>query len=209
VKSYTPLAAGLGVLPFALSMVLIAPRGPRVAARISVRRTIALGMACAGVGGLLLGLLQSHTAYIWYALILLLMAIGSGLSNPSATASIMTSLPISKAGVGSAVNDTTREVGGALGIAVIGSIATSVYRHAVRDDLAALPPEAAARARDSIGQAVHLNSDPAFVAHIRDGFTKGLNVSMIVGGVVALAGAALVMRYYPRDAELTRGGPGH
>lgn len=209
VKGYTPLSAGLGALPFALTMIIVAPRGPLLARRITVRRTIALGMTLSALGAIGLGFIRPGTPYAVYACLLSLMACGTGLSNPSATASIMTSLPINKAGVGSAVNDTTREVGGALGIALVGSIAVSIYRRAIRDDLAALPPELADRARDSIGQAVHFSQDATFIGHVRDGFTRGFNTAMTIAGAVVLCGAAAIMRWYPKQTELGRSSDGH
>jgi len=131
---------------------------------------------------------------------------------PSSTASIMTSVPMNKAGVGSAVNDTTREVGGAIGIAAIGSIAASVYRHYLGSALDVLPAATRGRAHDNAGAAVQIakasapaNQLESLLDSIRSAFTRGMNVAMLVSAVIALLGAAVTARWYPRDTDLTRG----
>ncbi|HEX7094928.1 MAG TPA: MFS transporter, partial [Acidimicrobiales bacterium] len=111
VRDYSPLKTGLATLPSAITMILVAPRGPLVQQRITVRRTIALGLALVTVGALLFMMIDRQSDYWLIALALVVFAMGAGLATPSATASIMSSLPMNKAGVGSAVNDTTREVG--------------------------------------------------------------------------------------------------
>jgi EmrB/QacA subfamily drug resistance transporter len=211
-KGYTPLAAGLAVLPFATTMIIVAPRGPLLAARISVRRTIVLGQLLVAVGATSLFFVRTGTPYVFCALTLVILACGSGLAMPSSTASIMTSLPMNKAGVGSAVNDTTREVGGAIGIAAIGSIVASVYRHSVDSALAVLPSGAREQARDNAGAAIEIaktsaprNQLDSLLDSIRDAFTKGMNAGMLVGAVLALAGAAITARWYPRDTDLRVG----
>jgi EmrB/QacA subfamily drug resistance transporter len=210
-KSYTPLAAGVAVLPFAMTMIVVAPRGPLLAAHISVRRTIVLGQLLVAVGTTLLFFVRTGTPYVFCALALVILACGSGLAMPSSTASIMSSLPMNKAGVGSAVNDTTREVGGAIGIAAIGSIVASVYRNSVDSALDALPAGAREAARDNAGAAIEAarTSAPpdqlgALLDSIRDAFTKGMNVGMLTGAALALLGAAITARWYPRDTDLGR-----
>jgi EmrB/QacA subfamily drug resistance transporter len=211
-KNYTPLAAGVAVLPYATTMIIVAPRGPRLAARISVRRTIVLGQILVATGAAGLFFIRPGTPYVFSALTIALMACGSGLAMPSSTASIMTSVPMNKAGVGSAVNDTTREVGGAIGIAAIGSIAASVYRHYLGSALDVLPAATRGRAHDNAGAAVQIakasapaNQLESLLDSIRSAFTRGMNVAMLVSAVIALLGAAVTARWYPRDTDLTRG----
>ena len=211
-KNYTPLAAGVAILPSPMMMLLVAPRGPAIAARISVRRTIALGqllMAAAAAG---LFFVRPGTPYVFIGALLALLSCGSGLVMPSSTSSIMMSVPMNKAGVGSAVNDTTREVGGAIGIAAIGSIVASVYRHSLGSSLDVLPAAARQRAHDNAGSAIAIVKSSAppgqldsLLDSIRSAFTKGMNVGMLVGAVLALLGAAITARWYPRDTDLGRG----
>ena len=130
---------------------------------------------------------------------------------PSSTSSIMMSLPMNKAGVGSAVNDTTREVGGAIGIAAIGSIVASVYRNSLGSALDVLPADART-ARDNAGSAIRIVKASApqdqlesLLDSVRSAFTKGMNVGMLVGAGLALIGAAITARWYPRETDLGRG----
>jgi DHA2 family multidrug resistance protein-like MFS transporter len=212
VKNYTPLAAGVAVLPSPVTMLLVAPRGPAIAARISVRRTIALGQLFIAAGASGLFFIRPGTPYVFIGMMLAVISCGSGLVMPSATSSIMTSLPMNKAGVGSAVNDTTREVGGAIGIAAIGSIVASIYRHSLGSSLDVLPAATRQEARDNAGSAIAIvksSAPPGQVESVLDSvhsaFTKGMNVGMLVAAVSALLGAAITARWYPHDTDLGRG----
>ena len=109
----------------------------------------------------------------------------------------MSSVPLNKAGVGSAVNDTTRELGGALGIAILGSIVSSAYRSNV--DLSKVPPEAAGAAKESVGAAIGVSQgmDPdaarALVEHAGVAFTDAVNVAMAVSAVISIIAGAVVL----------------
>jgi predicted MFS family arabinose efflux permease len=151
VQDRSPLGAAVLLLPSGLTLILVAPRGPALAARIGAAASSALGLAAAS-GFILLSRLQPDTAYPWVAAALVLMAAGSALAMPPATSAIVGSLPPAKAGVGSAVNDVTREVGGALGIAVFGSVAAVLYRHEIADTAGLDEPTRTVFA-DSIGSA--------------------------------------------------------
>jgi MFS family permease len=208
VRTYSPLKTGFAVLPFALTMVVVAPRGPVLQQRITVRRTIALGLFLVAIGGACLAFIGSRSPYPLIVAPLIVMAIGAGLSTPSATTGIMGSLPQRKAGVGSAVNDTTREVGGAVGIAVVGSVLASVYRSKLDDAEAMLPPDLRDSARDNIGAAYQvgqraLGGDAGALHRYLDivgrAFTDGFNAGMGVSSVFALLGALAVLRWYPKE----------
>lgn len=159
VKSYSPLRAGLCVLPNALSMILVAPRGPRIIARFGVRRTVRAGFFVAASGFAILATAGPSTPYALIAVALVCNGCGMAVIVPSASQQIVASLPLAKAGVGSAVNDLTREVGGALGIALGGSVVATVYRGRMTDfvnNRPEIPVGAAEAIRDSIGGAVRI-----------------------------------------------------
>ncbi|MSV89492.1 MAG: MFS transporter [Actinobacteria bacterium] len=119
VKGYSPMKTDLATLPSAVTMIIVAPRAVLVQQRITVRRTIALGLASIALGMATFAFfLRDDSSYLVPLIGIVFVTAGVGCAMPSSTTSIMTSLPMNKAGVGSAVNDTTREVGGALGIAV-------------------------------------------------------------------------------------------
>ena len=128
VRGYSPLDAGVATLPLAFTLVLVSPRSVALAARFGVTSVVTVGFAFIVAGFALMATVDASTPYLVIAMSLVLTGIGMGVTTAPATGSIMSAVPLNKAGVGSAVNDTTREVGGALGIAVLGSIANSVYR---------------------------------------------------------------------------------
>ena len=107
----------------------------------------------------------------------------------------MSSLPLGKAGVGSAVNDTTRELGGALGVAILGSLLTSAYRDGLGDALAGAPAPAVDAARSSLGGALAVAGqlgDGAIADAARAAFVDGLGIAVLVGAGMTLLGAAFV-----------------
>jgi hypothetical protein len=148
--------------------------------------------------------------------VLLIMAVGMGLTMAPATESIMGSLPLGKAGVGSAVNDTTRQVGGALGVAVIGSILSSAYSARMSDALAGrpVPAEAASAIEDSVGAAITIADrlggavGDGLAATARTAFVNGMGTSLFVAAGVAFVGAAVVLRFLPARASEGGSAPG-
>jgi EmrB/QacA subfamily drug resistance transporter len=197
VKGYSPLRSGLATLPFALTMILVAPRSDALVKRIGLNRVVAIGFGGVAVGFTIMALISPDTRYPVIVVGLVLMAGGMALTMPPATGAIMSSVPINKAGVGSAVNDTTRELGGALGIAVLGSIVASAYRRHV--DVSDLPPEVGDAAQESVGAArrVAASLDPAaaraLVDHAGTAFTDAVNLAMGVSAVVAVLAAAVLL----------------
>ena len=157
VRGYSPLDAGVATMPLALMLVLVSPRSAAISEKIGASKVMAAGFGFVTAGFLVMATVDTSSSYAVIAGSLMLLGIGMGITVAPATGSIMAAVPLNKAGVGSAVNDTTREVGGALGIAVLGSIANSVYRSNIDSDvLATLPPEASAGAGESIGAAVQI-----------------------------------------------------
>ncbi|MGH9150813.1 MAG: MFS transporter, partial [Acidimicrobiales bacterium] len=131
VRGYSPLSAGLSTLPLALMLVAVAPRSAVLAERMGTGAVMSAGFALVAAGFVVLALIGPATPYPVLAVALALLGAGMSLTAAPATGSIMSAVPSAKAGVGSAVNDTTRELGGALGIAVLGSIVSSTYRSSV------------------------------------------------------------------------------
>ena len=151
-RGYSPLEAGLATLPLALSFLVFSPpRSARLAERYGAARVMALGLTIVAVGFGILTMLTPDTPYLVIAAAFTILGAGMSITAAPATSEIMTSVPLSKAGVGSAVNDTTRELGGALGIALLGSIANTAYRSGVDLDRVQLP--AGRAAAKSIGAA--------------------------------------------------------
>jgi hypothetical protein len=197
VRGYSPLKAGIATLPFALTMIIVAPRSAGLVVRIGLNKVVAIGFAGIASGFVIMSLIAPDTPYLVILVALILLAGGMALTMPPATGAIMSSVPLNKAGVGSAVNDTTRELGGALGIAILGSIVSSAYRSNV--DLSQVPPEAAAAAKESVGAALGVSQSlepsaaSALMDHAGAAFTDAINVAMAVSAVISLIAGAVVL----------------
>jgi hypothetical protein len=129
VMGYSALRTGVALLPIAIAILVVAPRSARLVERVGTKLVVATGLALAAVALVSFTAVPAQhinytTDMLWR---LVILATGMGLVMAPATESIMGSLPRSKAGAGSAVNDTTRQVGGALGVALIGNVMTSTY----------------------------------------------------------------------------------
>jgi DHA2 family multidrug resistance protein-like MFS transporter len=201
VRGYSPLKAGIATLPFAVTMVTVSPRSAGFVERFGMNRVVAAGFGSLSLGFVVLAWMGPSTPYLVIVVGLVLLAAGMATSIAPATGAIMSSIPLSKAGVGSAVNDTTREFGGALGIAVLGSIVTSSYR----DSFAApeLPPPLGEAAGESIGAAYGVaarlggpeagalidRAGVAFTDAVNGAFATSAVIAVLVGVVVYVVGA--------------------
>jgi MFS family permease len=187
-----PIIAALSLVPMALGMMPAARlAAPRLAARLGAARTSALGLVIAGAAFALLSTLDAGSSY-WLLLSgILPVGIGGGLAMTPATAAITDALPAEKQGVGSAMNDLSRELGGALGIAVLASVLQSTYRS--RLDVGGLPGPVADHARSSLALAARLG--PAVARSAEAAFLDGLQYALLTaaGTVVVAALAVLVL----------------
>ncbi len=206
VQGYSPLGAAVRTLPFAVTMIVVSPQGPKAVSRFGARTVVTAGLLVQASGFALMSTLQPDTPYGFLAFGIVLLATGMALLMPPSTEAIVSSLPQSKAGVGSAVNDTTREVGGAIGIALMGSLLSIGYRSGVSSlvDDPAIPRQAAEAINDSIGGATFAASqapDP-FGAQILEtagnAYTDGMSLAFTVAAVLGVATAIVVSRTYPR-----------
>ena len=205
VMGYSPLGAALRVAPFAVAMVAIAPRGPGLVKRFGAGRVMGSGLLLASAGCMAMSLLTADTSYPNVVAGIILLSSGMALTFPTATTAIVGSLPLDKAGVASAVNDTTREVGAAVGIALLGSLLSAGYRRDLGGSLDALPlpPGALEAVQDSVGVALHVAGDaPAGVGGTiataaRSAFAAGYSLSMVVGAAMLAAVAVLLIARFP------------
>ena len=213
VMDYSALEAGIRLLPMAIVMMLVAPNSPRLVERWGTKRVVGLGLSISTLALLLMASVPADHISYWgdVAWRLMAFALGMGLTMGPATESIMGSLPRSKAGVGSAMNDTTRQVGGALGVAIIGSVMSSTFGNRVGEafNRAGVPKEAREIARDGLGQAIEVARharNPAVTQQLIDEarhvFVSGLHRGMLVGAAAAALGAAIAFRSLPaREQE--------
>jgi EmrB/QacA subfamily drug resistance transporter len=209
VLGYTALETGIRFLPFAFTLMIVAPLSARVAERFGTKATVATGLTLAGCGLLSMVGLQTDSSYLEIVLRLIVISGGMALTMAPATESVMGSLPLAKAGVGSAVNDTTRQVGGALGVAVLGSVLASVYSGRISDVFAGSgAPEAAVEAsKSSIGavpgvvEQLTANGFGELASQLRDAadeaFVQGVHWNVVVAALVIFAGAGVVIAFLP------------
>jgi predicted MFS family arabinose efflux permease len=222
VRDYSPLRAGFATLPFAFTMIAISPRGPALGARFGTKRMVLTGLVVMPIGLLLLSTMSQTSPYLVLAIAMVVTAAGPALCIPTMSTGIVLSLPLDKAGVGSAVNDTTREVGGAIGIAVLGSILNARYRSGLAPSLAALP----AAAQPAVAAAHHGVSALAAFVHAAPGvpalapvlpqldtllhtaranFVSGMQIGLRVSAAVVLVVAAIASRWFPQGAPVATG----
>jgi Na+/melibiose symporter-like transporter len=225
ILGYTPLEAGIRLLPMAAVMMVISPLSAKVVERIGSKIVVATGLSVAAVGLIIASRLTAGASYPQVLTALVVLAVGMALVMPPATESIMGSLPLAKAGVGSAVNDTTRQVGGALGVAVLGSVMSSTYGPRVDDAISGFPvsSEQATAIHDQIGAALRaageIGGEPGrMLADVASrGFADGMSTAFIIGAAALALGAVIVALFLParaRDHERVAvagdvGGDGH
>ncbi|MFI1768942.1 MFS transporter [Streptomyces sp. NPDC020800] len=212
VRGYSVLQSGLLVLPLAASQMFFAPRARLVVNRFGARAVCATGLvltAVAFAGFLLLG----QDTPVW-VLEVLFFLMGTGMAHvmPPATVMIMSSLPREKAGSGSAVNNTFRQVGGAMGVAVLGSLLSTTYRNGIDGHLGVLHASDRHAAGESVQAtlAVAEKLGPAGRALVRpahDAFIHAMHITAMGSAAVALVGAGVVLVFLPgKDAAVDASG---
>jgi MFS transporter, DHA2 family, multidrug resistance protein len=203
VRGYSPLTAGLMVTPFAVAQLVFAPTSASMVRRFGPKAVCAVGVGLLALSQVALIFVGAHTP-IWQVGAIFFFQ-GAGMANvmPPSTESIMSSLPREKAGVGSAVANTLRQVAGALGVAVLGAVVAAEYRSGMRDQVAGLPSGVRAAAGDSISgtHAVgpHLGAaGQAVVAAGDSTFIHAMHVAGLGSVVAALLGLVVVLGWLPR-----------
>jgi EmrB/QacA subfamily drug resistance transporter len=202
-KGYSALEAGAAMTPLALGLVMGAGSGIKLNEKVGTAKTVGGGLLS------LAALLASSTFWsvdmpywplgLWFFAV----ALSMGWVMGPATDSVMGAVPEAKSGVASAMNDVTRQVAGALGTAVIGSLITSLYASRIGDSVAALPEQARIAAEDSVGQAnavaAHLPAEQgaSLADTAADAFTHALGIGFTVAGAAALIAAIVVKLWLP------------
>src|SRR6516164_1866190 len=209
VRGYGPLSTGVRLLPVAVSVGVGSVAGTQLAVRAGTKLIVTTGLvAIAGFYGWVAATTSATTSYGIIAAQMVVYGLGMGLTSAPATESIMGAISTAKAGVGSAVNDSTRLIGGTLGVAVIGSVYLSVYGTRLTATMpAAVPGRIAAIAHQSVGAAYLAAGKIAALGHPALGlalhhastnaFLRGLTIGALVAGGVAAVGAVLAVRFLP------------
>jgi EmrB/QacA subfamily drug resistance transporter len=189
VRGDTPLTAALQVLPMAAAMMPTARMTPRLTARFGTRQVCAAGLALVAGGLVIISRLQTDSSYWEMVAGLVVLGVGMGAAMTPATSAITEALPSAQQGVGSALNDLARELGGAIGIAVIGSVLTSTYSGHVT--VTGLTDAVAAKVKASFAVASHLGAPIASRADTA--FVTAMHVALLTAAGAALIAAAAVV----------------
>jgi EmrB/QacA subfamily drug resistance transporter len=209
VRGYDPLHAGVATLPFAVITGGLSPVAIMAMKRFGTKVVVAAGLALMS-GGFVISVVTPVGAGYWHQIIaaMSLMAAGLAFTTSPATDAIMGALPRSKAGAGSAVNDTTREVGGTLGVAILGSALNSAYGSRAVSALTHLGAShaVAARAGNSViaGMTAAAHFPPALRAAatsgVQDAFMTGLHAGSLVAATATAAAALVALLFLPARA---------
>ena len=210
VQGNDAFAAGVRMTPFAVGLALGAPLGNLADRRIGTKYTVSLGLAIAAIGLGSFVRLEADSSFAPLLVSILVMSVGMGLVFGPATESVMGSLPPERAGVGSAINDTTRELGGALGVAVIGSAMSSAYTHHVVDALRGidLPAGAGVAVERSLAGALAVarqaggDAGAGIADAARQAFVAGMHRGVVIGAVAVALAALAALVFLPARARL-------
>jgi EmrB/QacA subfamily drug resistance transporter len=203
---FSPLQAGVRVLPAAAAVVLIAPLSAVGVRFLGSKVTMAAGLALIAAGLWLVSGVTAGTGYGGIVPGMILLGAGAGLALPTSSGSVIGSVPRANAGVGSATNTTAIQVGGAIGVAVVGSLLSTRYGNNVSAALSGqhVPQAAMTAIRSSLGDALTVaarvpGTAGQLLAHVaRDAFASGLDLGMLTAAGVAIAGFAIALIWLPR-----------
>lgn len=205
VLGYSPLKAGMMTAPVAVGIMTCAPLAPRLVDRVGTKKVLVFGLSIVTTALLLYSSDTLMSSAIIGGLIRGLFGVGMGFTTAPATESVMGSLPPGKAGVGSAVNDTTRQTGGALGVAVLGTLFSVRYR-AVVGTAASVPASVRGAVKDSIGEGLDkarglaVESQQAVRAVVDHSFIVAMRLAYGVAACVVILAAIICWRYLPARA---------
>jgi EmrB/QacA subfamily drug resistance transporter len=208
VHGWSPLSAALRLLPFSAVMMVVAPNTPKLVGRLGANRVGALGLMSVAVGLIGTRLFFDVDASYWVMLIVIFfLAAGMAMTMTPMTTQLMAAVPRDRAGMGSATNDTTRELGGALGVAVLGSLLTGKFASGVGPVVAGLPEAARNEAEGGLGGVFGLVArglvpdglTERLLSTAKQAFVDGLGLATAVSAVVVLIAAVLVYKFLPSD----------
>ena len=197
VRDYSPLKAAVALLPVGAVMLPVASLTPYLLKRFNVNDATAVGLTLMAIAMLYTSTLDANAGYDKFLIGLIVSGIGLGITSSTGTNLIVSSLSTRQQGIASAVNDSTREVGSALGIATMGSIFATNYRHYL-PDLSKLKPEVATHIRDSAPSGITLTEKMGphyaqLAQQVRDAFMHGFSTALVVVAAFLFVGAAITL----------------
>jgi EmrB/QacA subfamily drug resistance transporter len=203
VQGLSAFETGLRFIPIAVGVIIVAPLSAKLTSSLGARMVTAAGLFVVAAGVGLLATVGLDSSDLHVAAVLFVIAAGIGLAGTPATDAIMGALPKDQFGVGSAVNDTTRELGGAMGVAILGSLFAASYSTAMAGASAGLPLDLAAAARDSLAAAGGVagqlggSTGETLLAAARSAFVDAMRLTSLAGVAVAASGAVVALVFLP------------
>jgi len=213
VRGYSPLKAGVSLVPFALALFVIAPIAPKIAERRGDRLTVMLGMTVLAAGLLVFLATSTSSSYLVVLAGLILAGAGVSLIQPPASAAMMSSVSAAKAGMASGTNAAIRQIGASFGIAVMGGIGQEIFSHRLTGSAiyAKLPGEAQSTAEASISGAVAVGEKAGgapgaeLIEVASEGFVAGMHWAVVVAAAFAGLGLVVAARLIPKRARADGG----
>jgi EmrB/QacA subfamily drug resistance transporter len=214
VHGWSTLQAGFANLPIAIGLMVAAPKSDRLVARFGTGPVVTVGLGAMAAGFGVLATLDPSTPYWLLAVGMTLLGLGAGAAMAPSTASVMAALPTSKAGIGSALNDTSREVGAVLGIAILGSVASSIYRANIAGTLSGAPEGMAETVKSSAGAGLAVARDIGGIAGnalqdaVATGFSRGVALAFALSAALtAIAAVTVAVSTRRQTAKALRQSP--
>ncbi|MDE0573615.1 MFS transporter [Demequina sp. B12] len=221
VMGYNELTSALAMIPPMLPMMILGPLVPRLVEKVGTRWTIVPGLVVIAGGFLLMTTWPTVPSYWDFLIAMSLVITGMALVVTPATNMLMASVPRNRSGMGSAMNDTTRELGGSLGIALLGSLIANQYTSGIADVAESIPGEAGGAVQDSLAGAVAVTDAMAeqggdaatAAAQVLDAaqtaFMDASQHAMLISAIIAGAMALLMLVTLPRGDKALSADPGH
>ncbi|HSX43814.1 MAG TPA: DHA2 family efflux MFS transporter permease subunit [Candidatus Saccharimonadales bacterium] len=207
IHGYSPLEAAIRMLPIAGVLAFAAPLSTVLAKRLGKRRIVGSGMLLVALGVLIFSTVGITSSYLHLLAGMLVMAFGMGLAMSPTTDLLMSSVPKNRAGMGSAMNDTARELGGALGVAVLGSLLASQYTRQISGALTALPATAKQVAEGSLAGAMGVaqqiggTAGHEVLVAAQNAWMSGFHRSLVIGAAIITVAAIVAFRGLPDIAQ--------
>ena len=211
VLGFTPLESAISFIPIMLPMVLLTPYVPNISARLGTKWTVAPGLALVGVGFVLMALWPTSVQYWQVAGAMFILIVGMALAMTPSTSMLMSAVPRQRSGMGSGMNNTTRQVGGAFGIAVLGSFVSAGYNSRMAEAAGNVPGADEAIAQGSLAGglevAAAMGPDGAALATTAvSAYMQGNSIAMLVGAVFAFAAAGIAAAWMPHQEDASAPG---
>jgi len=208
VLGYSPLESAIRMLPVAVTMMIVAPQSPKLVEKFGKRIVVGSGMLIVALGTFLLATVTADSGYVLVAISMSIVAFGMAIAMSPTTDLLMSAVPKERAGMGSATNDTTRELGGSLGIAILGSILASQYTETISSKLPAVTPDKIREVVEqslagalAVGEKIGGPQGAALIDSAKDAWMAGYHNSLVAGGVIIALASIIAFRFLPNQAE--------